>query len=254
MFDEQTPLHIDPPSEDATALWAKALEVAQALGETEDWTLVGGLMVQLHALEHDRDTRLTADIDVLGNARRRPQMTQKIAATLEGLGGTISTPSRADPDLGYQFDIDGELVEILGPDGLKADPQTVGRFKTIQVPGGTQALRRTEVVWIALPEGSIGPMRRPSLLGAILIKARVLAKHRPDKFDSDRQDLLVLLSLVDDPRGLAAADELTEKEKKWLADVAAELTFTDPTLTDLFDREHLLRAEQAFELLVAPSP
>ncbi len=251
MFDKQTPLQIDPPSEDATILWAKALEVAQALGETEDWTLVGGLMVQLHALEHDRDTRLTADIDVLGNARRRPQMTQKIAATLEGLGGTMAEPPRSDPDLGYQFHVDGELIEILGPDGLRADPQTVGEFKTFQVPGGTQALRRTEVVWIALAKESAVPMRRPSLLGAILIKARVVAKHRRDKFESDRQDLLVLLSLVDDPRGLATIGELTEKEKKWLADVADELNFTDPSLTDLFDRGHLVRAEQAFDLLVA---
>ena len=35
-----------------------------------DWTLVGGLMVQLHALEHDMDdVRVTVDIDVLGEAR-----------------------------------------------------------------------------------------------------------------------------------------------------------------------------------------
>ena len=251
MFDKQSPLRIDPPSEDATALWAKALEVAQALGETEDWTLVGGLMVQLHALEHDRDTRLTTDIDVLGNARRRPQMTKRIAEVLEELGGTMADPPTSDQDLGYQFDVDGELIEVLGPDGLKADPQTIGKFKTFQVPGGTQALRRTEVVWIALAEGAAVAMRRPSLLGAILIKAKVLAKHRRSKFESDRQDLVGLLSLVDDPRDLAVTGELKATEQKWLADVAKALNFTDPSLADLFDREQLVRAQQTFDLLLA---
>jgi hypothetical protein len=251
MFDEQSPLRIDPPSKDAGILWAKALEVAQALGESEDWTLVGGLMVQLHALEHDRDTRLTTDIDVLGNARRKPQMTKRIAEALERLGGTMAHPPTSGEDLGYQFDVDGELIEVLGPDGLKADPQTTGRYKTFQVPGGTQALRRTEVVWVVLAGGVATAVRRPSLLGAILIKARVLAKRRRKKFESDRQDLIALLSFVDDPRDLAATDGLKASEKKWLADVAKALNFDDPSLGELFGQEQLVEARQAFEIFLS---
>ena len=163
----------------------------------------------------------------------------------------MADPPTSDQDLGYQFDVDGELIEVLGPDGLKADPQAIGKFKTFQVPGGTQALRRTEVVWIALAGGTAIAMRRPSLLGAILIKARVVAKHRRSKFESDRQDLVGLLSLVDDPRDLAAAGKLKTTEQKWLADVAKALKFTDPLLADLFDREQLVRAQQTFDLLLA---
>jgi hypothetical protein len=88
-------------------------------------------------------------------------------------------------------------------------------------------------------------------LGAILIKARVLAKRRRKKFESDRQDLIALLSFVDDPRDLAATDGLKASEKKWLADVAKALNFDDPSLGELFGQEQLVEARQAFEIFLS---
>jgi hypothetical protein len=53
-----------PPSQ----LWQMVGELVEAL--PPEWVLIGGLMVQLHALEHGmNDVRVTADIDVLGQAR-----------------------------------------------------------------------------------------------------------------------------------------------------------------------------------------
>ena len=100
-------------------------------------------------------------------------------------------------------------------------------------------------------------MRRPSLLGAILIKARVVAARRKEKFDSDRQDLLRLLSYVDDPRALARREKLKSSEKRWLRKVEDSLNFgpfPNPDLfpeADLFPDIVLQRAEQAFRLLSA---
>ena len=75
---------------------------------------------------------------------------------------------------------------ILGSEGVRRDPKTIGRYTTIQVPGGTQALARIEIVEVSLDGGEPVAVKRPSLLGAILIKARVV-KVRREKLESDRQ-------------------------------------------------------------------
>jgi hypothetical protein len=53
---------------ESVALWRHVADVAELL--PGQWVLVGGLMVQLHALEHGAsDVRVTRDIDVLAQAR-----------------------------------------------------------------------------------------------------------------------------------------------------------------------------------------
>ncbi|MBS1860232.1 MAG: hypothetical protein JSS68_00830 [Actinobacteria bacterium] len=97
-------------------------------------------------------------------------MTEKIASRLIELGAEIVDPPRSHPKLGYRFELEGETVELLGPDGLRADPQTAPGLTTFQAAGGSQALRRTEVVLVSLDGAAPIAVRRPDLLGAILIK------------------------------------------------------------------------------------
>jgi hypothetical protein len=242
---------IDAAEPEAQRLWSLALELAEALGAEREWSLIGGLMVQLHGFEHDDDLRPTVDIDLLGAARRPPAMTEQMASLLTERGGEVAIPPRSNPEMGYRFEIDGEIVEILGPDGLKSDPKTLDGLTTLQVSGGTQALRRTEVVLVSLDGSPPVAMRRPNLLGAILIKARAIAKRRKKKFDSDRQDLIRLLSYVEDPRGLAHDEQLKASERTWLRNIEADLNFGDPVLTPLFPVATLERAQAAFRLLSA---
>ena len=206
-------------------------------------------MVQLHGFEHEDDLRPTVDIDILGAARKPPAMTEQIASVLVENGAEVAMPPRSKPELGYRFRLDGEVVEILGPDGLRADPKTVGGLRTFQVSGGSQALRRTEVVLVQLEDAQPVAVRRPNLLGAILIKARVVAKRRKEKFHSDRQDLIRLLSYVEDPRGVAQEEQLRSSERKWLRNVDGALNFDDPGLEAVFRVGTLERAQQAFQLL-----
>jgi hypothetical protein len=227
------------------------LDLAEAFGADMDWSLIGGLMVQLHGLQHDDDPRPTVDIDVLGDARRRPVMTERMAQILIDRGGEVAMPPRSNKKLGYRFEIDGEVVEILGPDGLTSDPKTVNGLTTFQVPGGRQALGRTEIVLVSLDGAPPRKLRRPNLLGAILIKARVVAKERREKFDSDRQDLIRLLSYVEDPRGLAAQEGLKDSEKKWLRKIEKKLDAADPTVAQLASPDVVERAHQALALLAA---
>jgi len=88
------------------------------------------------------------------------------------------------------------------------------------------------------------------LLGAILIKARAVAARR-DRFDSDRQDLVRLLSFVHDPRALAGEERLRTTEKRWLRDIEQLMAFDDAALTDAFRVGDVGRAGQAYRLLIA---
>jgi hypothetical protein len=196
--------------------------LAGVFGPDREWTLIGGLMVQLHAFEREDEPRPTADIDLVGGAKRPPRMTEAMASLLVERGAEIAEPPRSSPELGYRFEIEGETVELLGPDGLRGDPKTISGLKTFQAAGGSQALRRTEVVLVSLDGGEPVAVRRPNLLGAILIKARVLVKKRERKYESDREDLVRLLTYVDEARALAAA--MSRKEPRWLRDAQAGST------------------------------
>jgi hypothetical protein len=207
-------------------------------------------MVQLHSFEQGGGSRPTIDIDVLGDSRRRPAMTERISEVLAEHGAEMERPPVTDEKLGYKFEVDGEIVEVLGSEGVRSDPKTIGKYTTFQVPGGTQALARTETVLVSLDGASAVKLRRPSLLGAILIKARVVAKQR-DKFESDRQDLIRLLTFVDDPRGLADDEGLKKSERKWLRQIENLLDFADPALANLFPADEIGRAEQTYRLLIA---
>lgn len=244
-------IDITAPTPEARRLWAKALELAAAFGLDQRWALIGGLMVQLHGFEHGSGSRPTVDIDVLGDSRTRPAVTERIAKALVERGGELAMPPVGNEDLGYKFVVDGEIVEVLGTEGVRNDPRTIGKHTTFQVAGGSQALNRAETVLVSLDGAPAVELRRPSLLGAILIKARVVATQRRQKFESDRQDLIRLLSFVSDPRALAEKEGLKKSEKKWLRDINGLLAFEEPALADLFPAGELTQAEQAYRLLIA---
>jgi hypothetical protein len=242
------PIAIEPPTQEAERLWLTLAALAVEFGPEHEWCLIGGLMVQLHAYEHGMGSRPTTDIDVLGDARRRPSMTERLARTLKRLGGELRLPSSTDVKLGYQFEIDGETVEVLGPDGLRDYPRTLESFETVMVSGGTQALKRTEKVQISITGAELVVVRRPTLLGAILIKARALASAR-DKLAEHREDLIRLLTFVEDPRALAATGALKPAERKWLRAIESDLAFDDAARLGPFSETQFQRAGQAFALL-----
>lgn len=241
---------IHAPSPKARELWATVLEIAEILGADTQWSLIGGLMVQLHGFEHGVDARPTVDIDLLGDSRRSPQVTETIVRMLVKRGAELAMPARGDHRLGFRFELGGETIDVLAPDGLRRKPKTIGKHLTLQVPGGTQALRRTEKVLVSLDGKQPVEVRRPSLLGAILVKARVVVTKRQGKHASDRQDLIRLLSLVEDPRTLAVSDHIKKTEKRWLREVQGPLDFEGAALTNLLPAAAIANAEQAHRLLI----
>jgi len=231
---------VDLEQEETRALWRAVGELVATL--PEDWVLIGGLMVQLHALEHGAaDVRVTKDIDVLGRARPQGALS-RIDQVLREQSFAVDL---SDPD-GYAWRyVRGDLiVDVLAPDGFRRDrPPTLGGVSALGVPGGQQALKRAEPVRVTV-EGARFVVRRPSLLGAILIKARAVRRHADP--DAQREDLLRLLALVEDPRATAAG--LTGNEPRWLRDAEEALAFDDPAT---LDGATVRRARQAHRLLLA---
>ena len=137
------------------------------------------------------------------------------------------------------------IVDLLAPDGLNPAPDLAGGLKAVGVPCGTQALNRSEVVTVSV-DGNEFELRRPTLLGAIMIKARSITRHADP--EAQREDLLRLLSLVEDPRAIAA--ELKSSERRWLRQTADRLDLDGLTL---LDDVAVRNARLAYRILVRES-
>ena len=190
--------------------WQALLELRERY--PQGWTLIGARMVTLYALEHGRTPpRFSLDADALVNVRLIPRGTERFARLLLDLGYELIDISSFGH--GHRFRRGHVLIDVLAPDGLNSVSRrvTVPPLHTVEVPGGSQALRRTEVVEVELGRQR-GALPRPSLLGAILVKTRAIAVDEAK--DGQRLDTAFLLTLVADPDGLAAA--LRPSERKWL--------------------------------------
>jgi hypothetical protein len=230
-------LPADPPGP-----WNAVGELVELL--PADWVLIGGLMVQLHAWERGvTDVRATIDVDVLGQARPQRAL-QAIDAALVKAGF-----QRAPADMdGYahRYIRDGLIVDVLAPDGIKPPATLDGSLKAVGVPGGSQALARAETVTVRIGHQAF-ELRRPTLLGAVLIKARALLVHHEP--EAQREDLLRLLSLVEDPRVMAS--EISRSERRWLRRAEPHLRFDDPSNLPTVA---MRRARQTLRLLLADRP
>jgi hypothetical protein len=225
-----------PPG--APGPWAAVGELVDLL--PPDWVLIGGLMVQIHAWERGMtDVRATIDVDVLGQARPQGALPQ-IDGALRGAGFQAVAP---DLDgYAHRYVRDGLIVDVLAPDGMNPPPTLDGSSKAVGVPGGSQALARAETVTVRVGDNTF-PLRRPTLLGAVLIKSRSLLVHRDP--DAQREDLLRLLSLIEDPRSMSA--DLSRAERAWLRRAEERLGLDEPSNLSAVD---MRRARQAFRLLV----
>lgn len=201
------------PRDDAERrLWAATLDLAELL-DGLPWTLIGAQMVMLHAFEAGVvPGRTTGDLDFLLDVRAYVGATTEATRRLEeaGFQGTGLTPD----GVAHRFRRDDVIVDVLVPEGLghRASRETFGGGRTIEVRGGTQALRRTESVEVAL-DGRNGNLRRPGLLGAVLLKARAVSAAAGEAA-KHRNDFAFLLGLIPDPRLLA--EDLTDPERSWL--------------------------------------
>ena len=189
-------------------LWDALIELSEV--RPGEWTLIGGQMVFLHAIEQGAaPPRVSTDLDVLVNARIAGRPLAAFASGLEDLG--FEQDGISPDGIAHRYRRNRVTIDVLAPEGLgeRTDLTTTPPGRTLQVPGGTQALDRTELVAVTSATRS-GHVPRPSLLGAVVAKALAVAVD--DAPAAQRLDFVFLLSLISDPLVLAA--ELTPKDRR----------------------------------------
>jgi hypothetical protein len=223
-------------------LWTTLCDLGDA--HQEDWVIIGGQMVMLHALQAGREPgRVSQDLDAVIDARVRPPALPAFLATLANLG--FKSAGVSPDEVAHRFERGYVHVDVLGPDGLggRSDLRTMDTATTIEVRGGTQALRRAERVPVRHGDRVVH-VPRPNLLGAMVIKAA--AVHNDPHPQRHVRDVAFLCSIVTDPRAMHA--QMTAKDLQRLRAV----TVLDDPINEawrLLDDPEL--GYIAFRLLVA---
>lgn len=175
--------------------WTALLDVGEAL--THGWTIVGGQMVHLHCAERGAaPPRPTEDADAALDVRAHPRVLLEFTEALVDAGFTSAGESMDGHQ--HRWVRDRAQIDVLIPTGLGA--RGAGRRgatggTTVPAPGAQQALGRTAWVDVTVADRR-GRVPRPSLLGALVIKAAAHSvsgdRHRQRHVD----DFGVLLGLA----------------------------------------------------------
>lgn len=206
-------LIVDTPPGGWLSPWPQVAEITRLLGP-EHWTLVGGLMVQLHAFAAGiHSVRPTIDVDMVVHVETGRGRVGQIVKALESLGYELRPSIDDRAALAHRFVRDRDVVGLSGTNQVDvviadhAPPSVVEKLKgydMIAIDGGTQALRRT-VDAVMTIDGVEVLVSVPNPYGALLLKS---AAHQADSRDRDRHlaDAVVLLACIDDPFGIAEGD------------------------------------------------
>jgi hypothetical protein len=233
----------EPPTIDVIAApggwpkpWPNVAELADHLPKAR-WTLIGGLMVQLHAVHHGIGIiRPTNDVDIVLHVETSRGAPAAAADVLESLGYRLTTPVDPRNESAHRF-IRGDMrVDLLTSatdtvDVLLADhapPRVVEKLRgraMVRVEGGTQALRRTVNARLKIVTGQLTTISVPDAFGALILKA---AAYQTDTRDRDRHiyDAAVLLCCIEDP--YIEKERFAGSDRKRLALLADSLSADHP--------------------------
>lgn len=192
--------------------WPNVAELARVL-TADKWTLIGGLMTQLHTVHHQMGVvRPTNDVDIALHIETARGVPRETATALESLGYRLREAIDPRQNTAHRWIRDTSAIDVLiSHDGhadvvdvVTADhaapsvrERMLGR-KMLEVEGGTQALRRTMIARLEIEPGETTTISVPRPLGAVILKS---AAHRADSRDRERHlfDAAALLACVDDP-------------------------------------------------------
>lgn len=154
--------------------WRAFIELTPRLGD--HCLLVGGQMVFLLEVERGSlDTRPTDDVDIVVDLRVEPAGLARVHQTLIDAGFGQGLPS-AD-GIAHRYTRAGATIDVLAPDRLGSRARlALGGGRTIEAPGGSQALVRSSVVKVELTDGSTARVRRPTVVGALLGKVAAVTQ------------------------------------------------------------------------------
>ncbi|MGF0115322.1 hypothetical protein ACQFYA_03210 [Promicromonospora sp. Marseille-Q5078] len=197
-------------------------EIEAVLPHTS-WTLVGGLMAQLHTVHRGLDVvRPTNDVDVVLHVETTRGLPSDAARALESVGYEMLASVDPRERTAHRFVRGAATVDLITSspdvvDVLVADhaaPRVVEKLRgrdMVAIEGGTQALRRTVNAGLSIVEGRATTVSVPNVFGALVLKA---AAFRTDSRDPERhlQDAAALLCCLTDP--FDAREQFTGSDRR----------------------------------------
>jgi hypothetical protein len=177
------------------APWPSAFELARLLPDSS-WTLVGGLMVKMHAeIAGLPAPRTTVDVDSALHLETQATSFGEAASLLRRAGYVLNE----DTKHAYRFDRGTDQIDLMC-----ADRQAIwkkhkfGGRPLFGIPGGTRALRHTINVDVQTRVDTVR-LVVPTLQGALVLKG---AAYQEDSRDKGRhaEDAVLLLACVTDSK------------------------------------------------------
>jgi len=172
---------------------------------SDQWTLVGGLMVQLHATAAGLPvSRATTDVDMVLHIETEATTAPKMQHALRALGYEIEHSLNKD-EPAHRFLRGKQQVDVMIADHTA--PRNITKMAgrdPFQIEGGTQALQRTVNVVITGDDGVKTKLSIPNLHGALVLKG---AAFMTDSRDRGRHldDAAVLCACIKDPYAIVEA-------------------------------------------------
>lgn len=177
-------LTIDVPSPPGGwgAPWPNVAEIAAVLPH-EKWTLVGGLMAQLHGIHRGIGAlRPTNDVDIVLHVETTRGIASEAARALESIGYECKPSIDKRNNIAHRFTRAESHVDLVASatdvvDVLVADhaaPRVIEKLRgkdMMAIEGGTQALRRTINARLQITPGRTTSVSVPSPFGALILKA-----------------------------------------------------------------------------------
>lgn len=249
------------------APWPSVAELAEVL-PIGSWTLVGGLMTQLHTIHHALGVvRPTNDVDIVLHIETQRGAPNEVAAALEELGYQFQPSIDERQKAAHRFIRDTPTVDLVAGAGnerqdeeqvdvLIADhpaPRVIEKLRgheMIRIEGGTQALRRTVNARLEIVPERVTTISVPGPFGALILKA---AAYTTDSRDRDRHlfDAAALLACIDDP--FAERVGFTGSDRRRIATLVTNLEAAHPAWQAL-PQNHRTQAQLTLELLANPDP
>ena len=200
------------------ASWEALIEIAEDLGD--DWALVGGQMVMLHALDSPSVVpRVSRDVDVVMDLRASPKSLARAhtALTAHGFEQQLSMST----GLGHRYKRGDAQFDVMVPDGMgRRATVSIGAGWTVQSPGASRALFRMQRVRVSYG-GASAVIGLPSRLGAVVSKAAILyagSESAGGPAMRHIEDLEVLVPLLE----LRSDLSLSRSERRLLRAVAGD--------------------------------
>jgi len=213
-------IELEMVGEESLPTWRTIIELAES-GISQHWTLVGGLMVDIHARRAGITMhRPTDDIDVVVDYMGNRSTLIHTRRALDGIGFQL----RDSGKYAYRFTHpDGRKVDVMVADHLpsRMEPR-LGRKPAFAAPSGEQAIRRRDMYRLRFSGGLTIGLGVPDDLGALVAKGAAWIVDNRDR-TRHLDDGAVLFACVRDASAIDYKG-MSKNDKKRIGAISEQLS------------------------------